>query len=307
MMDAFAAFHFLRPWWLLLILPALALWRLERYASDTTTRWRAAIDPVLLGHLIVGGASGRRIAPGDLLLAGWILCVLAVAGPVWRQAPSPFAQNARPAMFVLKVAPSMLGDDLQPTRLDRARQKMSDLLALREGAPTGLVAYAGSAHLALPPTPDAAAVETMAAALAPDVMPREGDDLSGAIELAAQVLKDGGEGGSIVVFADTVSPAEIAALARARGAPVTLFAMQPADRAAADPGIKAAVSALGADLVAPTPDASDVGKLARTLARRGAAPPVAGDAPQWEEAGYWLTPFIVLLALGWFRRGWVLA
>lgn len=306
-MDALAAFHFLRPWWLLLLLPAVLLWWLERRETDTTTRWRAVMDPVLLRHLTVGGEARRRMTPGDLLLAGWILGILAVAGPTWRQAPSPFAQGARPAMIVLKVAPSMLGTDLQPTRLDRARQKMTDLLALREGAPTGLVAYAGSAHLVLPPTPDAAVVETMAAALAPDVMPREGDDISDAVKLAARVLKDAGQGGSIVVFADTVSPDEIGALGQAHDVPVTLFAMQPATRAAADPSIGAAASALDADLVVPTPDTKDVVGLARTLATRGAAPPVAGEAPRWEEAGYWLTPLIALLALGWFRRGWVLA
>ncbi|NUB16254.1 hypothetical protein GAY28_29230, partial [Azospirillum brasilense] len=48
-----------------------------------------------------------------------------------------------------------------PARPERAREKMADLLALREGAPTGLIAYAGSAHLVLPPTPDASVVDSM--------------------------------------------------------------------------------------------------------------------------------------------------
>lgn len=306
-MDIVAAFHLLRPWWLLLLLPAIGLWWLQRREADTMTRWQAVMDPMLLRYLTVGGESRRRIAPGDLLLIGWMLATLAIAGPTWRQLPSPFAQKARPAMVVLKVAPSMLGTDLQPTRLDRARQKLSDLLALREGAPTGLIAYAGSAHLVLPPTPDAPVIEVMAGALAPNMMPREGDRISVAVKLASQVLKEGGQGGSIIVFADTISPSEIGALRQKQDLPVTLFAMQPAPRAAADPGINAAVTALAADLVVPTPDTKDVAELARTLTRRGAAPPVAGEAPRWEEAGYWLTPFIALLVLGWFRRGWVLA
>jgi len=29
MMEALAQFHFLRPWWLLLLLPALGLWQLR--------------------------------------------------------------------------------------------------------------------------------------------------------------------------------------------------------------------------------------------------------------------------------------
>jgi Ca-activated chloride channel family protein len=208
-------------------------------------------------------------------------------------------------MFVVKVTPSMLGRDLAPTRLDRAREKMADLLKLREGAPTGLVAYAGSAHLVLPPTPDAAVVSAMAGALAPDLMPRQGDALPDAVKLSAGALAEGGQGGSIVVFADAAPPVE--AGGGASGLPVKLFAMLPPARASSEPSLRAAASALGADLLAPTLDTSDVDGLARALATAGPPPPAPGETPRWQEAGWWLTPLVALLALVWFRRGWVLA
>lgn len=302
-METLAQFHFLRPWWLLLALPALGLWWLQRREADTTARWRAVMDGPLLAALTVGGDT-RRIAPEDVLLAAWIAGLVAVAGPTWRQVPSPFAQAARPAMFVLKVTPSMQERDLPPTRLDRAREKMADLLKLREGAPTGLVAYAGSAHLVLPPTPDGTVVTGMAGALAPAIMPREGDALADAVRLAQQTLADAGQGGSIVVFADT-APALTGV--KAGAAPVTLFAMRPPDRARADPALASAATALGAALVVPTIDTADVDALARTLATAGPPPPAPGEAPRWQEAGWWLTPLVALLAALWFRRGWVLA
>lgn len=304
MMEALAQFHFLRPWWLLLALPALGLWWLQRREADTTSRWRAVMDAPLLAALTVGGGGGRRLAPETVLLAVWLVGIIAVAGPTWRQVPSPFAQSARPAMLVLKVTPSMQERDLAPTRLDRAREKMEDLLKLREGAPTGLVAYAGSAHLVLPPTPDAAVVTGMAGALAPGIMPRQGDALADAIRLAQQTLADAGQGGSIVVFTDTAP--QLSGIT-AGAAPVTLFAMRPADRAKADPALAAAASALGADLVVPTVDTTDVEALARRLATAGPPPPAPGEAPRWQELGWWLTPVVALLAALWFRRGWVLA
>ena len=304
MMHTLFEFHFLRPWWLLLVLPALALWWLERREADTTVRWRSVMDARLLAALTVGGDAGRRLGPGDLLLAAWLIAIIAVAGPTWRQVPSPFAPSARPAMFVLKVTPSMLERDLAPTRLDRAREKMADLLKLREGAPTGLIAYAGSAHLVLPPTPDASVVASMAGALAPDIMPRQGDALGDAVKLAQQTLADGGQGGSIVVFADT---APAIAAPPSGNAPVTLFAMLPPQRASADPALRAAADALDAAVVSPSIDTADVQALARTLATAGPPPPAPGESPQWQEAGWWLTPLVALLALVWFRRGWVLA
>jgi Ca-activated chloride channel homolog len=305
MRDALEAFHFIRPWWLLMILPALALWRFGRLRSDDLAGWRRAIDPGLLRHLVTNPERRRKIMPIDVLLAGWLIGAVAVAGPTWRLAPSPFAESARPAVLVVKVTPSMLSHDVQPTRLDRARQKIADLIEARKGAATGLIAYAGSAHLVLPPTADAALVNTMAAALAPGVMPRQdGDGLADAVRLADRTLAEGARGGSIVVFADA-APAGMPALKTS--APVSLVAMLPAERAAADPALAAAASAFGARLVTLTPDESDIDALAKALAREGAPPPAAGEAPRWSEAGYWLTPLLALIALFWFRRGWVLA
>lgn len=298
--------HLLRPWALLLLVPAIVLWWLARDAADTTRRWSRVIDPELLKHLVVGGASAARLGPHHALLAGWIVCALAIAGPTWQREPSPFAEQAAPAMIVLKVAPSMTTPDLAPTRLDRARQKIADLLKLRDGMPAGLVAYSGSAHLVLPPTPDAAVVTGMADALSPAIMPREGDKLADAVALAAKVLREGGQGGSILVIADTVAPGQAEALRATSHPPLVFFAMAPAAAVEADAALAAAVSALDAREIVTTVDGADVAAIARRLAAAPGAP-VAGEAERWEEAGYWLTPLIALIALLWFRRGWVVA
>lgn len=305
-MNTFAEnFHLLRPWTLLLLVPALILWWLGRQAADTTRRWREAIDPDLLKFLVVGGDK-RRFGPHDVLLLGWIVATVAIAGPTWQRAPSPFAEQAPPVMIVLKVAPSMTTPDLAPTRLDRARQKIADLLKARDGMPAGLIAYSGSAHLVLPPTPDRDVIVGMAGALSPAIMPREGDRLADAVALAAKVLRDGGQGGSILVVTDTVAPGQADALSQAAsGPPVTVLAMAPSPAVEADGNLAAAASALDARLVPATIDNADVQAIARRLADAPEAP-VAGEAERWQEAGYWLTPLIALVALLWFRRGWVL-
>jgi len=307
-MSAFADnFHFLRPWGLLLVLPAVVLWWFARQSADSTRRWRPVMDPELLRALVVGGASGRRVGPHDLLLVGWLLTAAAIAGPTWQREPSPFAETSAPAMIVLKVTPSMATPDLAPTRADRARQKVGDLLKLRDGMAAGLVAYAGSAHLVLPPTRDADVVVGMADALAPAIMPREGDRLADAVTLAAKVLRDGGQGGSILVIADTVAPGQTEALRRIGDhPPIVFFAMAPPAAVDVDANLTAAVSALDARKVETTIDNADVAAISRRLADAPGAP-AASDVERWEEAGYWLVPLIALIGLLWFRSGWVLA
>ncbi|KAB1072518.1 VWA domain-containing protein [Methylobacterium planeticum] len=305
-MEALSALHVERPWWLLLLLPALLLWFLEERVSETDERWRGVIDPALLRHLLVGREPSSRAGPNALLILAWILATIAVAGPAWELEPSPFADAEPPVMIVLKVTPSMTTADLSPSRLDRARQKLADLVSLREGAATGLIAYSGASHLVLPPTPDGAVVLDLAKALSPEIMPKDGDDLAGAVTLADVILVGRRRGGSILVMADTVTGEQVSRLAGAKLThPATILALLPPDQ---DPGrLEDAERALHADLVATTVGQADVDAIAGRLDRAGRIEDVAGEGRHWKDAGYWLTPVLALLTLLWFRRGWVLA
>lgn len=302
-MDALAALHFERPFWLLALAPAAILWFLARRGSDPALQWRRVIDPALLPYLLTGDQGRARIVPVDWLFMGSVVAAVAIAGPAWQREPSPFADAKPPVAIVLKVTPSMLTEDLAPTRLDRARQKLADVLAAREGAATALIAYAGSAHLVLPPTPDSAVVLDLAKALAPEIMPKTGDDLAGALALARRALAGTGQGGSILLLADAAPPDMAAQPTGA--AMVMILALDGPDAAAT--GLAEAAKALGGTMVATTPDQSDVAAVVRRLDRGDNAAGVAGDGEHWREAGYWLVPAFALLVLLWFRRGWVLA
>ncbi len=300
------AFHFLRPLWLLAFVPAAVLWWMHRRRSDTTLRWRAAIAPELLRHLVVPATGTAWLRPADALLAAWAIGILAIAGPTWERAPSPFAEDRPPVMIVLKVTPSMQERDLPPSRLARAQEKIADLLKLHAGQAAGLVAYAGSAHLVLPPTRDAGVVVDMARALAPDVMPDKGDDLGSALALARSVLAEGGQGGTILLLADGVAPDQLPRLrAMPRGgAPVTLLAMLAHGRAAG-PALRQAAGAMDARLVAATVDTSDVASIGRSLLATSRAVMRPGEAERWRDMGWFLVPLLALVALLWFRRGWM--
>ena len=298
-------FHFLRPAWLLLLPVVAGLWWRVHRRQDPLHGWRAWMDRDLLAALTVGVRRTRAhgFRSGGLgLLAAWLTAVVAIAGPTWRPEPSPFADDPVPVMLVLHAGESMNLADLAPNRMERARLKIADFAAERRGQPLGLVVYAGSAHLVLPPTRDTAVVSAMTAELGPAIMPRPGNDLAAALRLAARTL--GESGGSIVVLSDTAPTGNESvwlAYRKEYSWPVHFLAVARPNTPEWD-SLKSASAALGASITRLTPDSADVLSLVRRTAKVPVAVQTAGEGTRWEEAGWWLVPLLALFALAPFRR-----
>ena len=182
-MSLLGDFHFIRPLWLLLAPVSAWLWWRQRRAQDPLRGWRAVMDEELLDALKVGEDSRGKWRDAGLL-ATWLIGIIAVAGPTWKPEPSPFADDPVPVMLVLKANETMELSDLTPSRMERARLKVTDFANERKGQPLGLIAYAGSSHLVLPPTRDTSVVASMAAEISSAVMPQAGEDLIAALKLA---------------------------------------------------------------------------------------------------------------------------
>jgi Ca-activated chloride channel family protein len=292
--------QFLRPFWLVGLLPAVALWWLLWRRQDPLARWQRVIDRHLLQHLVVGDDGSRGLRPIHLLLVIWILSVVALAGPSWRMQPSPFPADSG-LMVLLKLGSSMESTDVKPTRLERARQKIRDLLSLRQGASTGLVVYSGSAHLVMPLTQDERVIGNMLEELGPDLMPLDGDALGEALQLGGEMMQRAGMPGSLLVIADAVATAEAGSLQSLY--PVQFLSILPPDLAL-DPGLRNAADALGATIQQLTPDEQDVEKIAQRARSLETASGTQTEEQRPEDAGYFLLPLLALFALFWSRRGW---
>jgi Ca-activated chloride channel family protein len=294
-------FHFLRPWWLVALAPAaLLLWLLWRRQDDRRA-WRGIIADHLLPHLLVGAEQRPRFRPVHALAAGWLIGIVALAGPTWRREPAPFADESTVLAIVVKVSPSMNDSDVQPTRQARAAQKVHDLLAQRQGGKTALIAYAGTSHLVMPLTSDGAVIDTFARDLSADVMPVPGDDAAAAIAKARDLVTRSSQAGWVLWVADGVTPAQIEKL-KAEGVPVRVLAV--GGEGGERESLERAASALGTSVDVLTADDADV----RRLSRNSRFSTVAGEGEggqRWRDAGWWLVPIAALLALLWFRPGWM--
>ena len=222
----------------------------------------------------------------------------------WQREPSPFAEETASLVIVLKVTPSMSETDIPPSRQERAAQKISDLMEIRPGARNGLVAYAGSAHLVMPLTRDAAVIEAFTADLVPELMPVAGDNGVAALRLAEQQLIRGGQPGVILYITDDVNDDMGQAFAGHRkngGVPVHVWLACPNPSGQ----VLTAAKAGGGSVTRFSSDRTDVEQLARRIQQTATTSSEEGG-DRWQDAGYGLIPMLVFLGIFWFRKGWVL-
>lgn len=143
-------FHLLRPLWLLALLPlALLLWQLVR-RHGSGNDWTKVVDAHLLPHLLVRQGASSRPAPWIALGLGWLLAVLALAGPAFERLPQPVFRLQDPLVLALDLSSSMTATDVSPSRLVRARFKLQDIVKQRQEGQTALVVFAGDAFTVSP-------------------------------------------------------------------------------------------------------------------------------------------------------------
>lgn len=308
-----ADFHFLRPAWFLALLALAGLAWLHRKRRARADAMGGMIAPHLLAHLTVGKQGNRRVGPGRLVATVAVVMTTALAGPTWEREPPPFADDVAALVIAIDASPSMNCIDVGPTRLERAKHKVRDLLALRPGARTGLIAYAGTAHMVLPLTDDNSILETYLDAIDPALMPEKGKRPDRAIAEARTLLERQEASGSILLLTDAVPQDArdgftgkelILAIGTARGGPTRTAKGIDANHVA-PPLDEAGIEASGARVTRLTADQADVNEILGR-AERSIIDVRSDDAgTRWKDNGYYLVFPCLLLAAFWFRRGWI--
>lgn len=326
-------FHFLRPWWLLALLPLAGLlwahYRQRRGGGD----WREFCDPALLPHILIGAPARSARLPLWLAFLGGLLAVLALAGPAWERLPAPVFRNLSALVVVLDLSMAMDAADLKPTRLGRARFKIEDILRARKDGQTALVVYAGDAFTVTPLTDDAATITGQLSALAPRLMPIQGARVDLGLEMAGRLLKQAGLKSGDVLLVSTGEGLDgvdrKAASLRGEGYRVSVLGIGTAEGGPVPLAEGGFLKDDGGAIVVPRLDAAalrslaeaggglyrtvdsgsgDIDTLLRFIDRRADEAHQTGNAvqiEQWREAGIWLLPLLLPLAALGFRRGWL--
>jgi len=319
-----ADLHFIRPWVLaLLLLPVLLLWLASR-SGDVRTEWKGMIAPHLLDSLIIGDSGGSKIRRSWLLAAILVTAIVGAAGPTWQRESPPFIEDTAPLVIAVDLSATMDAIDVTPSRIERAKLKIRDVIDMRQGARTAITAYAGTAHLVLPPTEDAALLESYVDALATRIMPHPGKDTAAAIRLADGLLDKEGSLGTILLLTDGIEQTASDAMKATPNGIVVLGIGTPAggpvkapdggfasDLTGARLFAKLDLASLheigkqtGADVATMTDDDTDVRWIGQRV-RSDFAQMKAKDGGRWRDLGWWMVVPVAIAMAFTFRRGWV--
>ncbi|MDD2060997.1 VWA domain-containing protein [Pseudomonas sp. GD03860] len=324
------AFHFLRPAWLWLLLPGVLLPWIWRHRRQQLRSCSSNIAPHLLAHLRLDGEDQHRLRPVHLASALLIIGALAVAGPTWEQDRPAFLDNRAPLILALDLSSSMDATDIAPTRLEAAKHKLHNLILRRKGAATGLIAYAGSAHLVMPPTRDPALLDSFLQALASDLIAQPGKNALAVVEQAKTLAAAEDTPATLVLVSDGADATQLAQLDKvldgsrlqvlvlavgstdtglikgADGQPLTDSQGRPQLGHFDKEGLKQLASALDAPLGSLTLDDDDLDWIEAHAQQHFERANQERQPLRWKDAGYWLCWPLLLVAFLCIRRGWSL-
>ncbi|PYE35295.1 Ca-activated chloride channel family protein [Idiomarina fontislapidosi] len=229
-----ADFHFLRPIWLLALVPlAFLYWRIL-FIRKHQSGWHQWL-PKHLSQVLVNSGGKVTFWSAHRLGLFWLVATLALSGPTWERLPQPVYQLDSGQVVVLDMSPSLLAEDVNPNRLTRLRFKAMDLVRSGLDGDTGLIAYAADAFTISPLTEDNNNLLTLIPSLSPEIMPASGNNPLRALKHANQLLTNAGYSRGDIYWltdgVDTQDMADVSNYLRATEHRVSILGVGTADGA----------------------------------------------------------------------------
>ncbi|MCK6640369.1 MAG: VWA domain-containing protein [Bacteroidia bacterium] len=200
-----------------------------------------AVVPVLLAmrsirrrkkllEIYASGVMGNRLLLGESPRLRWIrviilslaivFMVIAAAGPQINGGKEKVKIRGIDIVVAMDVSTSMLAQDLKPSRIEKAKLALTDLLEKLEGDRLGVVVFAAQPYTVLPLCDDRSAAEMILNTVSVETVSAQGTDIASAIDHAVFSFNgsESDRGKAIIVISDGENHEEDAADAAARAA-----------------------------------------------------------------------------------------
>jgi len=176
--------------WLLFAVPVLLL------PAYLWCFWRKAValkilaSAEMLKKINISVSLKKQIFKAFLLIVAFISIVIALTEPKWNPQPQRIKRKGRDIVILLDTSRSMLAEDIKPSRLERSRIAVGDLLEVLQGDRIAIVTFAGNSAVKCPLTQDYAFVRMVLADISTESTSRGGTMIGDAIRKATEEVFD---------------------------------------------------------------------------------------------------------------------
>lgn len=188
--------------WLLCVIPILIAiaWLLSSWRKKTLSKYG---EPAVVQQLFPEVSKTKRVWKQVLFILAILLMIIGVVNPQIGTKLQKSENKGADLMICLDVSNSMLAEDLEPNRLDKAKLAIARLIDELQGDRIGLIVFAGEAYVQLPITTDYAAAKMFLESVNTHLISSQGTAIGKAIELAIESFgKETGKNKAILIITD---------------------------------------------------------------------------------------------------------
>ncbi len=188
--------------YLLAVIPLLLFvrWMMVRQQKK---RLRQFGDPELVRQLMPDVSRFRPLVKFGLLISALALLIVMLARPQMGTKISHEKRTGIETIICMDISNSMLAEDVTPSRLDRAKMMVENLVDHFSDDKIGLIVFAGDAFVQLPITSDYVSAKMFLSSIDPSMIATQGTDIAAAIKMASHSFtQQQGVGKAIIVITD---------------------------------------------------------------------------------------------------------
>ena len=173
--------------WLLCLLPLLFLLRVASHFKQKK-RLRQLGDPQLLKQLMPDVSKARRAVKFWLMMGALAMLILVLARPQMGTHVSHDKRQGIEAIICMDISNSMLAQDVVPSRLEKSKMLVENMIDHFTNDKVGLVVFAGDAFVQLPITADYVSAKMFLQDINPSLIATQGTDIGHAIQLGRAII-----------------------------------------------------------------------------------------------------------------------
>ncbi|WP_299577262.1 VWA domain-containing protein [uncultured Sunxiuqinia sp.] len=183
----------------LAIIPVLILlfWITRRSRRKALERFG---QPETISQLMPNVSQSRPVVKFIIWLLAISSLIVALARPQFGSKLKTVKRQGVELIIGLDVSNSMLAEDIQPNRLERAKRAISRLIDNLSDDKIGLIVFAGDAYTQLPITTDYPSAKLFLNSVSTDIVPRQGTAIGAAIEMAQVSFSPQFEGNKAIII-----------------------------------------------------------------------------------------------------------